>query len=54
MAIDISAQTRRVVYTGASGTGPYAFAFNILVNTDIAVYYNTTELTLTTDLKEDH
>ena len=49
MAIDISAQTRRVVYTGASGTGPYAFAFNILVNTDIAVYYNTTELTLTTD-----
>jgi len=49
MAIDISAQTRRVVYTGASGTGPYAYAFNILVNTDIAVYYNTTELTLTTD-----
>ena len=49
MAIDISAQTRRVVYTGSAGTGPYAFAFNILVNTDIAVYYNTTELTLTTD-----
>ena len=49
MAIDISAQTRRVVYTGSAGVGPYAFAFNILVNTDIAVYFNTTELTLTTD-----
>jgi len=49
MAIDISAETRRVVYTGSAGTGPYAFAFNILVNTDIAVYYNATELTLTTD-----
>ena len=49
MAIDISAQTRRVVYTGSVGTGPYAFAFNILVNTDIAVYFNNTELTLTTD-----
>jgi hypothetical protein len=49
MAIDISAQTRRVVYTGSAGTGPYAFAFNILVNTDIAVYFNNTELTLTTD-----
>jgi len=49
MAIDISAQTRRVVYTGSAGTGPYAYAFNILVNTDIAVFYNTKELTLTTD-----
>ena len=49
MSIDISAQTRRVVYTGSAGTGPYAFAFNILVNTDIAVYFNNTELTLTTD-----
>ena len=49
MAIDISAQTRRVVYTGSAGTGPYAYAFNILVNTDIAVFYNTIELTLTTD-----
>ena len=49
MAIDISSQTRRVVYTGSAGTGPYAYAFNILVNTDIAVYYNNIELTLTTD-----
>ena len=49
MAIDISATTRRVVYTGSAGTGPYAYAFNILVNTDLAVYFNDTELTLTTD-----
>ena len=49
MTIDISSQTRRVVYTGSAGTGPYAYAFNILVNTDIAVYYNNIELTLTTD-----
>ena len=49
MTIDISSQTRRVVYTGSAGTGPYSYAFNILVNTDIAVYYNTIELTLTTD-----
>jgi hypothetical protein len=49
MAIDISATTRRIVYTGASGVGPYAFAFEVLTQTDIAVYFNTTELTLTTD-----
>ena len=49
MAIDISSTTRRIVYTGSAGTGPYAFAFNILVNTDLAVYFNDTELTLTTD-----
>jgi len=49
MAIDISATTRRIVYTGSAGTGPYAYAFNILVNTDLAVYFNDTELTLTTD-----
>ena len=49
MAIDISATTRRIVYTGSSGVGPYAFAFEVLAQTDIAVYFNTTELTLTTD-----
>lgn len=49
MAIDISATSRRIVYTGSAGTGPYAFAFNILVNTDVAVFFNDTELTLTTD-----
>ena len=49
MAIDISSTTRRIVYTGSSGVGPYAFAFEVLAQTDIAVYFNTTELTLTTD-----
>lgn len=49
MAIDISATSRRIVYTGSAGTGPYAFAFNVLANTDLAVYFDDTELTLTTD-----
>jgi hypothetical protein len=40
---------RRVVYTGSAGVGPYAFTFPVLINTDIAVYKNTTLLTLTTD-----
>jgi hypothetical protein len=37
-----------VVYA-ASGTGPYAFTFEILSQTDIAVYKASTLLTLTTD-----
>ena len=41
--------TRRVVYTGSAGVGPYSFSFPVLVNTDIAVYKNSTLLTLTTD-----
>ena len=41
--------TRRVVYTGSAGVGPYAFSFPVLVNTDIAVYKNDALLTLTTD-----
>jgi len=49
MAIDISSTTRRIVYTGSAGTGPYAFNFEVLAQTDIAVYFNYTELTLTTD-----
>ncbi len=40
---------RRVVYTGSAGVGPYAFSFPVLTSTDIAVYKNTTLLTLTTD-----
>ena len=48
MAVPISNVTRRVVYA-ASGTGPYAFTFEILANTDIAVYKDDTLLTLTTD-----
>jgi hypothetical protein len=49
MAIDISSTSRRVVYTGSAGVGPYAFNFEVLTQTDIAVYKNDTELTLTTD-----
>ena len=48
MPVPISNVTRRVVYA-ASGTGPYAFTFEILANTDIAVYEDDTLLTLTTD-----
>jgi hypothetical protein len=45
----INAVTRRVVYTGSAGTGPYAFSFEILVEGDITVYFNAAILTLTTD-----
>ena len=44
----ISNVARRVVYTN-TGVGPYAFTFEILTNTDIAVYRGSTLLTLTTD-----
>lgn len=49
MAIDISSTTRRIVYTGSAGTGPYAFNFEVLAQTDIDAYFNDTLLTLTTD-----
>lgn len=49
MAYPISDVTRRVVYTGSAGTGPYSFTFEVLANTDIQVYKNTTLLTLTTN-----
>lgn len=45
----ITAVTRRKVYSGSAGVGPYAFTFPILVQTDIVVYKNATLLTLTTD-----
>jgi hypothetical protein len=44
----ISNVPRRVVYA-PSGVGPYAFTFEILDQTDIAVYKGSTLLTLTTD-----
>jgi hypothetical protein len=44
----ISNVPRRVVYA-ASGVGPYAFTFEILVDTDVAVYRDDALLTLTTD-----
>ena len=46
---NINAVTRRVVYSGSAGLGPYAFSFEILVQTDVDVYFNATLLTLTTD-----
>jgi hypothetical protein len=50
MAVPISNVTRRAVYapSGAGGVGPYAFTFEILANTDIAVFKDNTLLTLTT------
>lgn len=45
----ITAVTRRKVYSGSAGVGPYAFTFPVLVQTDLAVYKNSTKLTLTTD-----
>jgi hypothetical protein len=44
----ISNVPRRVVYA-ASGVGPYAFTFEILVQGDIDVYEGDDLLTLTTD-----
>ena len=46
---NISAVTRRVVFSGSAGFGPYAFTFEVLEQTDIAVYKNSVLLTLTTD-----
>lgn len=46
---NINAVTRRVVFTGSAGVGPYAFTFEVLDQNDITVYFNTTKLTLTTD-----
>ena len=49
MAYPISDVTRRVVYSGSAGVGPYSFSFEILTENDIAVYENDTLLTITTD-----
>ena len=50
MPVPISNVTRRAVYapSGAGGAGPYAFTFEILANTDIAVFKDDVLLTLTT------
>jgi hypothetical protein len=45
----ISNVSRRIVYTGSAGAGPYAFPFEVLSSADIAVYKNTTLLTITTN-----
>ena len=46
---NINAITRRVVFTGSAGLGPYAFTFEVLNSADVAVYFNATLLTITTD-----
>jgi len=46
---NINAVTRRAVFTGSAGLGPYAFTFEIIDSGDLAVYFNATLLTLTTD-----
>ena len=46
---NINAVTRRVVFTGSAGLGPYAFTFEVLDDNDLAVYLNATLLTLSTD-----
>ena len=46
---NINAIARKVSYTGSAGVGPYAFSFEVLNQTDVAVYKNATLLTLTTD-----
>jgi hypothetical protein len=40
---------RRVQFTGNTTTGPFAFTFNILADSDLIVIKNTTTLTLTAD-----
>jgi hypothetical protein len=47
--IAINPVTRRVQFTGNTGTGPFAFTFNILQASDIVVYKNNVLQTLTTD-----
>jgi len=45
----ISNVSRRVVYTGSAGVGPYSFSFEIIAAGDVDVYKNDTLLTLTTN-----
>ena len=45
----ITAVERRTVLSGSAGTGPYAFNFPILIQTDLDVYKDATKLTLTTN-----
>ena len=45
----INAVTRKVSYTGSAGVGPYAFSFEVLTETDLAVYFNSTLLSISTN-----
>lgn len=49
MAYPISDVARRIIYSGSAGVGPYSFSFEVLEQTDVAVYKNTTLLTLSAD-----
>ena len=44
----ITAVTRRAVFTGSAGRGPYSFTFPVLAETDLAVYIDSTLKTRTT------
>ena len=46
---NINAVARRAVFSGSAGVGPYAFTFEVLANTDIAVYKNAVLQTLSSD-----
>ena len=46
---NINAITRRQVFSGSAGTGPYSFTFQVLDQNDLAVYKNATKLSLTTN-----
>jgi len=46
---NINAVTRRAVFTGSAGLGPYAFTFEIIDSGDLAIYFNATKMTITTD-----
>lgn len=45
----ISNVSRRIVYTGSAGVGPYDFPFEVLIKTDLKVYQNTTLLVVDVD-----
>ena len=45
----ITSQIRRVVYSGSAGVGPYSFSFPILAQTDIQVFIDSVQKSLTTD-----
>ena len=39
----ITAVTRRAVFSGSAGRGPYSFTFPVLAETDLAVYITSDE-----------
>lgn len=47
--IPITANERKAQFTGNTGLGPFAFTFNILVDSDIRVIKNSTVLTFTSE-----